>query len=362
MHETKYFNAFNLTGIIGPAGFKKLINFFSSLKNAWSASAAEFEQAGFSATMAKKISEKIKQINPDLEMEKLEKGKITVLTITDEKYPARLKQISDPPALLYVKGKIVPQDEIGIAVVGSRQYSSYGREAALKLSGDLAAFGITIVSGLALGIDAFAHQAALKNGGRTLAVIGSGLAPNVIYPAANRKLAEKICENGALISEFPYEEKARPQYFPMRNRIISGLSLGVVVIEAKEKSGALITANQALEQNREVFAVPGSIFSNSSFGTNKLIKEGAKAVASARDILDELNIAPKIADEKREILIKNAEEKIIYEIIANAPEPLYIDKIIILSKLNASTVGYSLSLLELNGFIKNIGGGNYIKI
>ena len=358
--ETKYFNAFNLTGVLGPSGFRKLIDFFPSLENAWRAGVSELKQAGLSQATAEKIAEKRKGIEPEKELEKIAKENVRIVTIADEKYPVRLKQIADPPAMLYVKGEILSKDELCLGIVGSRQYSSYGKEAALKLAGELAAQGITVVSGLALGIDAFAHQAALNAGGRTLAVLGSGLGRKVIYPASNQKLAEKIVESGALISEFPLEARARVEYFPMRNRVISGLSLGVLVIEAKEKSGALITANQALEQNREVFAVPGSIFSANSAGTNNLIKQGAKIAARAEDVLEELNIMP-IKEKRTEFKAENPEEKFIFDLIADSSEPLHIDKIIILSKLNAAIVGSRLSLLELKGLIKNIGGGNYIK-
>lgn len=359
--ETKYFNAFNLTGVLGPAGFRKLGDFFPSLENAWRAGVSELKQAGLSQAIAERIAEKRKETDPDAEMEKIEKEKTRILTIKDESYPARLKQIADPPAMLYVKGEILGKDELCLGVVGSRQYSSYGKEAALKLAGELAAQGITVVSGLALGIDTFAHQAALSAGGRTLAVLGSGVGEKAIYPANNRKLAAKVIEHGALISEFPLEEHARPQYFPMRNRIISGLSLGVLVIEAKEKSGALITANQALEQNREVFAVPGSIFASNSQGTNNLIRQGAKLASRAEDILEELNIVPIKDLAKKKIEMQNPQEQMIFNLIADSSEPLHVDKIIILSKLNAAIVSSCLSLLELKGLIKNIGGGNYIK-
>lgn len=215
---------------------------------------------------------------------------IKKITLQDKTYPAILKEIHDPPKELYIKGNIIPQDKIAIAVVGTRKCTQHGKQVALDIAGELAKLGITIVSGLAEGIDTFAHQAALENNGRTIAVLGTGIDKKSLYPKSNYILSEKIAKNGAVISEYPPETKGTKFNFPKRNRIVSGLSLGVVVIEAPEKSGALITASLALEQNREVFAVPGSIYEENYQGTNKLIQMGAKLVNNIEDILEELNL------------------------------------------------------------------------
>ncbi|MBD3282115.1 MAG: DNA-protecting protein DprA [Candidatus Portnoybacteria bacterium] len=212
------------------------------------------------------------------------------ISLQDKDYPAILKEISDPPKEIYVKGKILEKDKLAVAVVGTRNCTPYGKKIALDISGKLAGMGITIVSGLAKGIDTYAHRAALNKKGRTIAVLGTGLDKKSFYPSSNYTLSEKISKQGAVISEYPLGTRGAKHTFPQRNRIISGLSLGIVVIEAAERSGSLITAMLGLEQNREVFAVPGPIDSKYSKGTNMLIKMGAKPVAKIEDILEELNL------------------------------------------------------------------------
>ncbi|MBU1255727.1 DNA-processing protein DprA [Patescibacteria group bacterium] len=289
-NQAKYFNAFNLINGIGPINFKKLLTYFHSLENAWSADLNEFNQAGLSQSLIEQIKKQRLKINPDWEMERINKEKISLITIQDKKYPKLLKEIYAPPPLLYIKGTIEPKDDFSIGIVGTRKLSSYGREITPLITSDLSQAGLTIVSGLAKGIDTLAHQAAIKAEKRTIAVLGSSVDKKSIYPAVNRRLAEEISQNGAVISEYPINTKPLAHYFPQRNRIISGLSLGILVIEAPEKSGALITAKDALEQNRDVFAIPGHILSNNSLGTNNLIKLGAKLVSNANDIIEELNL------------------------------------------------------------------------
>ncbi|NQT23051.1 MAG: DNA-protecting protein DprA [Candidatus Omnitrophica bacterium] len=222
----------------------------------------------------------------DKEIELIEKLGIKVITIDDKEYPSNLKHIYNPPKVLYVKGKIVPKDHYSIAVVGARKSSTYGRETAARLARELAEKSITVVSGMARGIDTYAHRGALESGGRTIAVLGCGI--NIIYPPENKSLMEEISKSGAVISEFPINTPPLRRNFPMRNRIISGLSFGVVVVEAAEKSGSLITASLALEQGREVFSVPGRVDTRLSRGTLALIKEGAKLVENVDDILEEV--------------------------------------------------------------------------
>ncbi len=280
------------------------------------------------------------------------------VALQNKNYPAILKEIPDPPKELYIKGEITAQDNLAIAIVGTRKYSQYGKQVTFDISGKLAKLGITIISGLAKGIDTFAHQAALENNGRTIAVLGSGLDKKSFYPSCNYHLGEKISQCGALISEYPPGTRGTQFTFPQRNRIISGMSLGVVVIEAPEKSGALITATLALEQNREVFAIPGSIYEKNSRGTNNLIKMGAKIVTCIEDILEELNLLHLTEQSRRKIKPETEEEKILIEILSH--HPTHIDEIIQKSGLFASVVNATLMVMELKKIVRNLGKGNYV--
>lgn len=276
--------------------------------------------------------------------------------LKDKSYPRLLKEIHDPPEVLYIKGEIKPEDELALAVVGTRKCTSYGEEVTERLVGDLVAYGLTIVSGMALGIDAVAHQTALRCGGRTIAVLGTGI--DIIYPAENKSLARRIVQNGAILSEFDPGTEAAPWTFPRRNRIISGLSLGVLVVEAPEQSGALITANLASEQNREVFAVPGPTFSEASVGTLKLIQQGAKLVRTVDDILAELNLeARRGAAEARKVIPESPEEEAILKLLKT--EPRSVDFLVRESKLGASAVLATLSTMEITGKVRNLGGQVY---
>lgn len=285
---------------------------------------------------------------------------IQKITLQDKNYPVILKEIHNPPKELYIKGKITKEDKKAIAIVGTRKYTQYGKQVALEISGNLARLGITIVSGLAKGIDTFAHQAALESGGRTIAVLGSGMDKRNFFPPSNYHLGEKICQQGAIISEYPPGTRGTNFTFPQRNRIVSGLSLGVVVIEAPEKSGALITAALALEQNREVFAVPGSIYEKNSFGTNQLIKLGAKPVTRIEDILEELNLEHLITAQKKKPRLEKPEEEIVFSLLSK--QPIHIDEIIKKSGLPTSIVNSTLMVLELKKAIRNLGKGNYVMI
>jgi len=361
MHpQLKYFLAFNqFHEKIGPQRIKKLLAYFENLENAWQASQNELEKAGLEEELAQEICSQRLSINPDQELEKIQKEGLSAITILDENYPPILKEIYDPPSLIYIKGNLLPQDERAIAIVGTRNPSAYGQQAAAFLAGQIAQAGLTIVSGLARGIDTLAHLAARQNNKRTIAVIGSGLDKNSIYPPSNRKLAEQIAEQGAVISEYPIGSPALKHHFPARNRIISGLALGVVVIEAAEKSGALLTAKHALEQNREVFALPGSIFSPTSTGPHNLIKLGAKLVVNANDILEELNLKNLTEQiQARQIIPDNEDEAIILKLLSD--EPTHIDKIAHGAKMDIARVNAALVLMEIKGKIKNLGGMNYV--
>jgi len=281
---------------------------------------------------------------------------IKKISIEDGNYPKRLKEIKDPPKILYCLGE-VKSEENCFAIVGARKCTNYGKEIASRIASDLAEAGLTIVSGFAPGIDTMAHKAAIERRKRTIAVLGTGLDEKSIYPKSNLKLIDKILENGgAIISEFEPGTHGTKYTFPQRNRIISGLSLGVLVVEARMQSGALITANYAKEQGRKVFAVPGSIFSQTSKGCHFLIKNGAKLVESAEDILMELGIRKKEVG-KKEIKGETPEENLILEVLKEGA--LDVEKIIEKTKLPPSKVASILSILEIEGKIKNLGGNIY---
>ena len=358
--ETIYFHALNLTGKISASHFQKLISCFSSIKDAWTATKEEFLKLGFSEKRIDYIISKRKEINPEKEFEKLAAENINVITIKDKEYPLLLKEIYEPPALFYYRGNKEVLKETCLAIVGSRHMTDYGKSVIPEIISGLIQKNIVIVSGLALGIDAESHRSALNSGGKTIAVLGSGVDEKTIYPSFNRTLAKNIINKGGLIlSEYPTGTLPFPHYFPERNRIISGLSKGVLVVEAAEKSGALITARLALEQNREVFAIPGNIHQPYSFGPNRLIQMGAKLVLSAEDIFEELNIA-FLKETKQELpLSASTEEALILDALSK--EPLQIDQISKKTKLASSKVSATLSIMEIEGRVKNIGGMNYIK-
>jgi DNA processing protein len=357
--QAKYFNAFNLIEGIGPISFKKILSYFSSLKEAWTAKTSQFIEAGLDKFVVEQIKKQRPYINPEQEMERLAKEEIDLITLFDKNYPKLLKEIYAPPPVLYIRGSLKPADELSLAIVGTRKLSSYGRQITPFITAELSQNGLTVVSGLAKGIDTLAHQTALKSGGRTIAVLGSAIDRKSIYPPVNRDLAEEIVQNGAIISEFPINTKPTAQNFPRRNRVISGLSLGVLVIEAPEKSGALITANNALEQNRDIFAVPGHILSHNSFGPNNLIKMGAKLVDQANDIFQELNLnLAKTNNSIKNIPAESREEILIIKELSD--QPTHIDKIIIRTKLSAALVNSTLTLMEMKGKVRNVGANNYI--
>ena len=279
---------------------------------------------------------------------------IKTININDENYPKLLKEIEDSPEVLFYRGELKPEENC-FAVVGTRMASSYGKQVALEIAGDLAEAGLTIVSGLAPGIDTFCHQATLERNKRTIAVLGTGVDKKSIYPQSNLKLAEKILKTGgALISEYPPGTPGSKFTFPQRNRIISGLSLGVLVVEAKQKSGALITAHHAFSQNRKVFAVPGPIHSSNSKGPHYLIKKGAKLAENANDILRELNLPFPRFHLGKEIKGENEGENLILGVLKEGA--LDVDKIIEKTKLSAAAAASTLAILEIKGKVRNLGG------
>lgn len=339
---------------LGPCKIKLLFEHFKSGRRIWQSSPQELSEVeGISKAGCDYIVKYRDQIKLN---ENIDFGPdISVLTLEDPDYPSNLYNIYDPPPVLFIKGSILPKDSNSIAVVGTRKSTYYGGETTRKIIRDLADANITIISGLAQGIDSIAHRTALEYGMRTIAVFGCGL--NTVYPSENKWLAQDIMNNGALVSEFEPQSQIEKWNFPRRNRIISGLSLGTLVIEGDIKSGALITARYALDQNRDVFAVPGSINNNLSKGPNSLIKQGAKLVETGMDVLEELHISYKQKDEysasKCEANV-GPDEAIILNSIAN--EPKYIDNIVLETNFSMQKTSALISSLLLAQNIKELPG------
>lgn len=336
---------------------RALLDHFGGLESAWHADALDLRQAGLDRRALTNLLKLRSQLDLDAEMDKLAQQGIKALTWNDPDYPRHLLQIPDPPPVLYARGQLTDEDEWAVAIVGTRRASAYGRNVTQRLAFDLAVNHVTIVSGLARGIDSEGHRAALKAGGRTIAVLGCGL--DVIYPPEHRNLAREILANGAIISEYPLGTRPEASNFPPRNRIISGLSLGVLVVEAGLKSGALITADYAADQGRDVFAVPGNLFVRCSVGTNRLIQDGAKLVMGAEDILEELNlmmIAQQV--EVRAVVPETETEALLLQYLSL--EPVHVDEISLQAGLPIAEVTSNLALMELKGMVRQAGGMNYV--
>lgn len=355
--ELQYWVGFSLIPGIGKVRFSQLESYFGSLEKAWQASPAELKQAGLDKNVINAVTHWQPKISLDTEMEKLERYGVNAFTWHDEGYPSRLKEIYDYPPIIYVRGSLLPEDEWCLAVVGTRRATVYGRQVTEEIVPDLAQNKITIISGLARGIDSVAHRTTLEAGGRTIAVFACGL--DTVYPPENADMARRIIQQGALISEYPLGTRPRADNFPRRNRILSGMSLGVLVTEAGETSGAMITAHLALEQNREVFAIPGSILSPASSGTNHLIQEGAKLVSSYSDILEELNLTAVAHQiEIREVIPTSDTESLLLKRLS--AEPTHIDEVCRSSGLPIATVSSTLAMMELKGLVKQVGTMNYV--
>lgn len=355
MDELKYWLAFSTVKGVGAVRFRKLISHFGQLSNAWNASAEALLAAGMTEKIAAGIVLQRNKLDVDTLEEALVRKGIKTLTWNDSKYPRYLKEINQPPPVLYYRGSIEPQDELAIAIVGTRNVTSYGRQLTKDTAAYLAGNGVTIVSGLARGVDAIAHQAALDIGGRTLAVLGSGV--DVIYPPEHRKLAEKIIRQGALISDYFPGTQPEGANFPPRNRIISGLSRGTVVIEAGEKSGALITAKFSVDQGREVFAVPGSVLSPMSRGTNNLLASGAIPMTNPAIVLDSLQLASRISLPIAERpLVESEEERLLR---ALGQETMHVDDLCAKLDLSIEKVNALMTMLELKGLVTRVRGMEY---
>jgi DNA processing protein len=360
MTALKYWLGFNYISGIGPAKVQALLGYFGSLDRAWQATESQLHEIGFDNRTIHSFIEARSKLDLDEYLKKVEGSHVRVLTWEDEEYPVALREIPAAPPVLFLRGQMEPVDQWSIAVVGTRRLSAYGRLMTRDLVSGLTRNGITIVSGLARGIDGIAHKTALEQGGRTIAVLGCGI--DKVYPPEHRELAHEIVDGrGAILSDYALGTEPDSKHFPARNRLISGLSLGVLVIEAGEKSGALITAKFAIEQDRDVFAVPGNVNSPVSVGPNRLIQQGAKLVMRIEDILEELNlrmIAEKAA--AHVILPDTPEEASLLTSLSS--QPLHIDELGRLTGLPSSIVSSTLTLMELKGMVQQVGGMNYVRI
>ena len=395
--ETKNILHLSLVQGVGPKTVQFLIDILGSAEKVLNATPSELKKIeGLSAKLQSSLLQKQLGCSLERELELIQEYGCHIITFYDEAYPPALKEIDTPPLLLYVRGELKPEDAFSIAIVGSRNAKDYGRRVSYQLAHQLVNRGMTVISGFAQGIDTCAHRGALEAGGRTVAVLGNGL--SLIYPAGNKELVEKVVESGALISEFPMGMKPMSENFPRRNRIISGLSIGTVVVEASNRSGALITARHAIEQGREVFAVPGEIFSELSAGTHSLIDKGAKLISTVDDLVDALPprtirqisaLKPATAQEKKADITQvpeitknaskpiekltvqppvetksvvpppdlTADEKTIFDAI-EVPSS-HIDTIVRTTQLPISQVSSVLLMLELKGVVRQLPGKQF---
>jgi DNA processing protein len=355
--DLPYWIAFSRVPGIGRVRLNRLLDAFGDLAAAWRAPASGLRAAGLDEKPLTALQTLRSSLNPEIELDKLDEAGVHALTWDDPSYPARLKEITELPPVLYVKGGLTREDDLSIAIVGTRKATAYGREATAHIAGGIARARVTVVSGLARGIDTEAHKAALEAGGRTIAVLGSGL--DIIYPRENARLARQIAEQGCLLSEHPLGTPPDAGHFPRRNRILSGISRGVLVVEADLVSGAQNTVQHALEQGRDVYAVPGSIFSPASRGANRLIRDGAKPVTGPEDVLDELNVAAVAQQLEMKALLPASETEALVLRHLSA-EPVHVDEVRRATGLAAAEVSSALAMMELKGMVRSMGGMNYV--
>ncbi|MCL4562889.1 MAG: DNA-processing protein DprA [Chloroflexi bacterium] len=357
MDERAYWVGFNLVKGIGSVRMQLLQNAFGDLQTAWKAPSEKLIAAGLNPKIAQNLIAVRKTVDLEQYWEQIHKQGIRVLIREDEDYPERLREIDQPPPVLYMRGTLQSEDCWAVAIVGTRRITAYGRQIAEELGSFLARNGITVVSGLARGVDAVAHDAALKAGGRTLAVLGCGV--DRIYPPEHARLAERMIAQGAILSDYAPGTPPDSANFPPRNRIISGLSLGVVVVEAGDESGALITATFAAEQGREVFAVPGNILAPQSKGANRLIQEGAHPVLNGQDILEILHLT-RVDQQRsaRKTLPADAMEARLIDVLGY--EPIHIDDIRERADLPIEKVSATLTIMELKGMVRQVSPLHYV--
>ncbi len=354
-----YWVGFNLVKGIGAVRLRNLIQHFGDVETAWHASPQEMRAAGLGPKLIETMQQVRAGVSLELVWERVHSLGIQVLTWEDEAYPRRLKEIDQPPPVLYLRDNLQPEDEWAVAIVGTRGITAYGRQVTAEIASVLARRGVTVISGLARGVDAEAHKAALNAGGRTLAVLGSGV--DQIYPPEHRQLAGQIIASGALMSDYAPGTPPDGVNFPPRNRIISGLSMAVIVIEAGERSGALITAEFAADQGREVFAVPGNINAPKSVGCNRLIHQGARPLLTPEDVLESLDLASfqqqRVA---RAVLPKDEVEARLLSVLTR--EPMHVDDIRARVDMPIEKVSATLALMELKGMVRQLGGMNFVAI
>jgi len=357
VNDLAYWVGFNRVRGIGPLRLRALLDTYGSIERAWHAPAEQLSRVGLDNRSVKNLLKARSEVDLEQALSRLEALGVRILTWESPDYPRLLLETHAPPPVLYVKGELREQDAWAVAIVGTRRASTYGREVTRRLAGALARSGITVVSGMARGIDGVAHRAALEAGGRTIAVFGCGI--DHVYPPEHRKLAQQIAAHGALVSDYPLGTPPEGRNFPPRNRIISGLSLGVLVTNAGKTSGALITADFAAEQGRDVFAVPGSILTQGSVGPNRLIQDGAKLVFQAEDILEELNLT-MVAEQReaRQVLPEDETEAALIKHLS--AEPTHVDDLQQETELPISQVTSTLAMMELKGMVRQVGGMKYV--
>ena len=358
MDELGYWVALSRVAGVGSGRLRHLKAFFGSLERAWAASEAELQRAGLDERVAHELCRSREALSPAEELERLRRHGIQAFTTDDPRYPALLNEAPDCPPVLYVRGTLPSVECLLVAVVGTRRPTAYGKQAVAELVDGLVVAGVTTVSGLARGIDTMVHRETLERGGTTVAVLAAGL--DAVYPAENLQLARRILAGGALVSEHPPGAKLRRENFLRRNRIMSGLSRGTVVVEAGEHSGALSTARNALDQNREVFALPGSVFSPQSSGTNRLIQRGeAKLILSTRDVLSELGLDPAVAHGKVRTPLQ-ADALQVRLLTEMGGSPVHTDDLARRLNVASQEVSAALTMLELQGVVKDLGGMQYV--
>lgn len=359
MEDKRYWVGFTLVKGIGSVRLQGLLNYFGDAETAWKASPIDMVAAGISPRLAERVIQVRNGVDLDEYMARVERDQIRILTWNDAEYPVHLKEIDQPPPVLYLRGELTAEDAWAVGIVGTRAVTSYGRQVTEELTSVLVHNGVTIVSGLARGVDGVAHSTALKAGGRTLAVLGSGV--DKIYPPEHRQMAERIAQHGAVISDYAPGTSPDSANFPPRNRIISGLSMAVVIIEAGDSSGALITAEFAVNQSREVFAVPGMLYAPQSKGTNRLIANGARVLLNPNDVLEALDLTRNV--ERREIrraAPADATEAALLS--ALNLEPVHVDDIRARLGLPIEKISAALTMMELKGMVRQVGGMNYVAV
>ena len=359
MKEKEYLTAVCAFEPFGPARIKLLLSYFKSAKNIWQVTRSDLVKVGLKKDSVEKFLSFRKEFDIPDYTEKLKKLSIHVVTVLDKDYPQNLKGLTDCPPVLYFRGEIKKSDSQAVAIVGTRMMTSYGKEIAGKFASELSNYGVTIISGLALGVDAEAQRAALSAGGRTIGVLASGL--DIITPTTNKSLAMEIIKgSGAIVSEYPIGHIPMPFDFPVRDRLISGLAKAVIVVEGRMKSGTFYTVKAAADQGRPVFAVPGPITSPASEAPNYLIQNGVKLITKTKDVLEELHLELSVDREAMEkVMPANSGEENLLEILER--EPLHLDELVRISGSKTAEISARLTIMEMKGLVRNLGQGMYKK-